>query len=63
MPVPGVNVPLLFVQLPAILILEAVPAVKLVPEPMVKLPFKVMVAVEPPIVRTLAFDVVRLLKS
>ena len=58
---PGVNVPVLFVQLPAILILEAVPAVRLVPEPMVKLPFKVTVAVEPPIVRALVFDVVRLL--
>ena len=61
-PVPGVNVPPLLVQLPAILILEAVPAERLVPEPMVRLPFKVMVVVEPPTVRALVFDVVRLLK-
>ena len=60
--VPGVNVPPLLVQLPAILMVEAVPAVRLVPEPMVKLPFNVMVAVEPPIVRALVFDVTRLLK-
>ena len=38
------------------------PAERLVPEPMVKLPFKVMVVVEPPTVRALVFDVVRLLK-
>ena len=61
-PVPGVNVPPLLVQLPAILILDAVPAVRLVPEPMVKLPLKFMVVVEPPTVRALVFDVVRLLK-
>ena len=61
-PVPGVNVPPLFVQLPAILMEEAVPAVRLVPEPMVKLPFKIMVAVEPPTVRALVLDIVRLLK-
>ena len=61
-PVPGVSVPPLLVQLPAIYILTAVPAVRLVPGPMVKLPFKVMVVVEPPIVRALVFNVVRLLK-
>ena len=37
-PAPGVNMPVLLVQLPAILILEAVPAIRLVPGPMVKLP-------------------------
>ena len=61
-PVPGVNVPPLLVQLPAILMGEAVPAERVVPEPMVRLPFKFMVVVEPPTVRALVFDVVRLLK-
>ena len=42
--------------------LEAVPAARLVPEPMVKLPFKVKAVTEPPIVRALVLDVVRLLK-
>ena len=55
-PVPGVNVPPLLVQLPAILILEAVPAERLVPEPMVRLPFKFMVVVEPPTVRALIWS-------
>ena len=56
------NVPPLLVQLPAILMEEAVPAERLVPEPMVRLPFKFIVVVEPPTVRALVFDVVRLLK-
>ena len=37
-PVPGVNVPPLLVQLPATLILEAVPAIKVAPAPIVTFP-------------------------
>ena len=60
-PVPGVKVPPLLVQLPATLILTTVLAFSHVPEPMVK-PFKVRVVIEPPIVKALVPDVVRLLK-
>ena len=59
-PDPGVNVPPLLVQSPDTLILEAVPAVKLVPEPNVRV-LRFNVVVEPPMVRALVLAVVILL--
>ena len=58
-PVPGVNVPPLLVQSPETLIVVAVPATKVVPEPRVRV-LRFKVAIEPPIVTALVLAVVLL---
>ena len=58
--VPGVKAPPLLVQLWLTLMLVALPALRVVPEPMAKEPFKFRVVIELPKGRALVPDVVRL---